>query len=468
MSSKLVLSLVGIAVAGGIAAAASSWYTAQKLDEYVQAGVESINQSHVMRASWYPQLSFPFSRGGVLHIVVLSEQMQENAKMEPVNSGDPESLQRVQEQMAEPQTEERQKPFELYINVSNKMFPFIVKGEATLDMSRGTPYELVQRKAVPPSLPVSMAWTYKAYNQDFDLRLSMERWQVTQPEHSVDVGPAEISLDGNMQDELELNYAWEGVKATSQQPVRSEMEILPLDGVALLRNFSGIWISPEGHAQLNGMRMSDADGKAEMGQLRFDSVMDEAETETGTVLNTKQRVSLADFAIHTPQQQFTINDLSLGLNFSGLNKQGVEELALQARAEKPDFTQMMKSLNKITTKTMRLELAPASMKLNNAAVTASGTLESLPFEVEQLIRASAADTPNPFRYMLQGNFTIAAETNAVRALPAEMRQQISVLQQDGFIKADNKGLSSNLQLQSGQLTANGKNIPLGEFKLQNK
>ena len=88
--------------------------------------------------------------------------------------------------------------------------------------------------------------------------------------------------------------------------------------------------------------------------------------------------------------------------------------------------------------------------------------------MEQLIRASAADTPNPFRYMLQGNFTIAAETNAVRALPAEMRQQISVLQQDGFIKADNKGLSSNLQLQSGQLTANGKNIPLGEFKLQNK
>lgn len=468
MSSKLVLSLVSIAVAGGIAAAASSWYTAQKLDEYVQAGVESINRSNVMRASWYPQLSFPFSRGGVLHIVVLNKQMRDNAIREPVNSGDPESLQRVQEHMSEPLTEDKQKPFDLYINVSNKMFPFIVKGEATLDMSRGTAYELVQRKAVPPSLPVSMAWTYKAYNQDFDLRLSMERWAVTQPAQSVEVGAAEVSLEGNMQDELELNYAWDGVKASDQQPARSELEILPLDGVALLRNFSGIWISPEGHSQLNGMRIVDGDGKAEMGQLRFDSVMDESVTPTGTVLNTKQRISLSDFSIHTPQQQFTINDLSLGLNFSGLNKQGMQELAQQAKAEKPDFMQMMKSLNRITTKTMRLELSPASMKLNKAAVTANGTLESLPFEVEQLIRASAADTPNPFRYMLQGNLSISAESNAILALPTELRQQIAVLQQDGFIKTDSKGLSSNLQLQGGMLTANGKNVPLGELKFLDK
>ena len=468
MSSKLVLSLVGIAVVGGIAAAASSWYTAQKLDEYVQTGVENINRSNVMRASWYPQLSFPFSRGGVLHIVILSKQMQENAKREPVNSGDPESLQRVQEHMSEPMEEEKQKPFDLYINVSNKMFPFIVKGEATLDMTRGTPYELVQRKEVPASLPVSMAWTYKAYNQDFDLRLSMDRWSVQQPARNVEVGAAEISLEGNMQDELELNYAWDGVKASGQQPDRSELQIMPLDGVALLRNFSGIWISPEGHSQLNGMRIADADGKTEMGQLRFDSVMDETVTPTGPVLNTKQRISVSDFSVQTPQQQFTINDLSLGLNFSGLNKQGLEELAQQARAEKPDFMQMMKSLNKITTKTMRLELAPASMKLNKGTVTASGTLESLPFEVEQLIRASAADTPNPFRYMLQGNLTVSAESNAVLALPGEMRQQIAALQQDGFIKADNKGLSSNMQLQGGQLTVNGKNVPLGEFKLQNK
>ncbi|NCB57532.1 MAG: DUF945 family protein [Gammaproteobacteria bacterium] len=468
MSSKIILTVVGVAVAGCVAAAASSWYTAQKLDEYVQAGVEHINRSHVMRASWYPKSSLPFSRGGVLHLVVLNEQMQENLKAGPVDSGDPESLQRVQEQMAEPLPEEKQKPLDLFINVSNSMFPFIVKGEATLDMSRGTASELVQRKAVPVSLPISMTWIYKAYNQDFNLQLSMDRWSVTQPEQNVNVGAAEVSLDGDMREELELNYAWEGVTATSKQPGLSELEIMPLDGIALLRNFSGIWISPEGHMQLNGIRSSGADGKVEMGQLRFDTVMDEAPSETGTMLNMKQRISLSKLYLDTQQERFNIDDFSLGLNFSGLNKQGMEELAQLAQAETPDFIKMMASLNKITTKTMRLELAPSSMKLNNGMITASGKLESLPFEVEQLMRASAADTPNPLRYMLQGDLTIAAESKAVLALPAEMRQQLATYQQQGFISTASTGLSSNMQLRGGELTANGQVIPLQDLRTQSE
>ncbi len=369
--------------------------------------------------------------------------------------------------MAEPLPEEKQKPLDLFINVSNSMFPFIVKGEATLDMTRGTASELVQRKAVPVSLPISMTWIYKAYNQDFNLQLSMERWSVTQPEQSVNVGAAEVSLDGDMREELELNYAWEGVTATSKQP-QSELEIMPLDGVALLRNFSGIWFSPEGHMQLNGMRSSGADGKAEMGQLRIDTVMDESASETGATLNMKQRISLSRLYLDSQQEHFNIDDFSLGLNFSGLNKQGMEEIALLAQAETPDFSKIMASLNKITTKTIRLELVPSSMKLNNAAVTASGKLESLPFEVEQLMRASAADTPNPLRYMLQGDLTIAAESKAVLALPAEMQQQLAAYQQQGFIKTDSTGLSSNMQLRGGELTANGKVIPLKELGTQSE
>ena len=220
--------------------------------------------------------------------------------------------------------------------------------------------------------------------------------------------------------------------------------------------------------QLNGIRSSGADGKVEMGQLRFDTVMDESPSETGTMLNMKQRISLSKLYLDTQQERFNIDDFSLGLNFSGLNKQGMEELAQLAQAETPDFIKMMASLNKITTKTMRLELAPSSMKLNNGMVTASGKLESLPFEVEQLMRASAADTPNPLRYMLQGDLTIAAESKAVLALPAEMRQQLATYQQQGFIRTASTGLSSNMQLRGGELTANGQVIPLQDLRTQSE
>lgn len=464
MSSKITrFTLWGLVAAGCAATIAASWYTIKSLDEHILSSVENINRSGVMRASWYPKSTMPFSRDGVLHLVVINQHMRQNQRAAKVDSNDPESLRAVQDAMAEPLPEEQQKPVELFVNISNTVYPLIVTGDATLDMSRGSMAELVTQQAVPASLPVMLTWKFTAYNQGVDMRLNMDRWTMDHPESTVDVGAAAVMLTGDVKHALEFHYDWQGLKVNSKQPAQGMMEMQPLEGRTLFRRFAGTWISPEGHMTLAGMRFSSPEGQGEMGKFQFDAVLDEAPSETGITLNMKHRISLSKLSVNTPQEKFSVEDLSLGLNLSGLNKQGVEELAQLANGEQPDFMQVMKSLNKITTKSIRLELSPLYLKLNKAIVTASGKLETLPFEVEQLMRASAADTPDPFKYMLQGDLTVSAETNAVLALPAVWQQQIAEFQQQGFIKSDSKGLTSNLLLRAGEVTANGKAIPVTEF-----
>jgi hypothetical protein len=465
MSSIITkFTLWGLVVAGCTATAAASWYTIKSLDERILSSVESINRSGVMRASWYPKSTMPFSRDGVLHLVVINQHMRQNQNAKKVDSNDPESLRAVQDAMAEPLSEEQQKPVELFVNVSNSVLPLIVTGDATLDMSRGSMANLVKQQAVPASLPITLAWKYTAYNQSVDLRLSMDNWMMEHPDNTVKVGAAELILNGDLKNILEFHYGWQGLKVNSKPAAQGNFEIMPLEGSSLWRRFAGTWISPEGHMTLAGMRFSSPDGKGEMGKFQFDASMEESPSETGVTLNFKHRISLLSLLLNTPQDKFSLEDLSLGLNLTGLNKQGFEELAQLADAEKPDFMQMMKSLNKITTKSVRLELAPSRVKLNKAMLMASGKLETLPFEVEQLMRASAADTPDPFKYMVQGDLTISAETNVVLALPPAWQQQVAAFQQQGFIQSDSKGLISNLLLRAGEVTANGKAVPVDEFK----
>lgn len=465
MSSTITKFTVwGLLVAGCAATAAASWYTVKSLDEHILSSVESINRSGVMRASWYPKSTMPFSRDGVLHLVVFNQQMRQNQNAAQVDSDDPESLREVQDAMAEPLPAEQQKPVELFVNVSNSVLPLIVNGDATLDMSRGSMADLVAQQAVPASLPIMLAWKFTAYNQGVDLRLSMDNWMIEHPDNMVKVGAAELTLQGNFKNMLEFHYGWQGLKVNSKPAAQGDLDIMPLDGSMLLRRFARTWISPEGHMTLEGMRFSAPDGKGEMGKFQFDAMMDESPSETGVVLNFKHRISLSNLSLNTPQDKFSLEDLSVGLNFSGLNKQGFEELAQLADAEKPDFMQMMKSLNKITTKSVKLELAPSRVKVNKAMLTASGKLETLPFEVEQLMRASAADTPDPFKYMVQGDLTISAEPKIVSGLTAELQQQLAGLQQQGFIKSDNKGLTSHLLLRGGGLTANGNVVSVNEYR----
>ena len=80
------------------------------------------------------------------------------------------------------------------------------------------------------------------------------------------------------------------------------------------------------------------------------------------------------------------------------------------------------------------------------------------------MRASAADTPDPFKYMVQGDLTVSAESKVVSGLAAEFQQQLAGFQQQGFVKSDSKGLSSHLLLRGGELTANGNVVSVNEYR----
>ena len=96
-----------------------------------------------------------------------------------------------------------------------------------------------------------------------------------------------------------------------------------------------------------------------MGKFQFDAMMDESPSETGVVLNIKHRF-IVEFIAEHPQDKFSLEDLSVGLNL----RRDLKSWNNWRMAE--SFMQMMKSLNKITTKSVKLELAPSRMKLNKA------------------------------------------------------------------------------------------------------
>jgi len=464
MSSKITkFTLIGAVVAGGAATVAGSWYTMKTLDEQISSSVENINRSGVVRASWYPESALPFSRNGVLHLVMVNQRMKENAQSKNIDIDNPESLRAAQDEIHQQIAEGDQKPAEFFIKVSNSILPLIVNGHAALDMSRGVPADLVKQKALPAELPIILSWKYTAYNQGIDLNLSMDHWMLEQPDQTIKVGAAEMTLAGTVKSDLEMHYGWDGINVSGKHPSLPMMEVLPLEGSSLLRRFAGMWISPEGHMTLAGMKFSVDGSKGEMGKLKFDSVVEDESSETGVTLAMTHRISLTKLNIASAQHAFNLEDVSLGFKLAGLNKQGIEELAQQAEAKQPDMMQMMKSLNRITTKSIRLELQPSHVILNKAAITASGKLQTLPFEVEQLMRASAAETADPFKYMVQGDLTVSAESKAVQGLPASAQQQLSSLQQEGFVRADSKGLTTELLLRGGAVTVNGKPVPLPDF-----
>lgn len=460
MSSRITkFTLWGTVVVGCVATLATSWYTVKLVDEQIFKSIEDINRSGVMRASWYPKSSFLFSRDGVLHLVFLNQHMRQNVNVKNIDRTDPEELREVQEQMSEPLSEEEQKPAEVFINISNTVLPLMLKGQASFDMSRGSLAKLVKQQAVPATLPLTLDWKFTAYNQALDLHLNMDEWMLERADNAVKMGALSATLSGNLNDTLLINYGWQGMAINGKPATPYNITLMPLEGNTLMHRFAGMWMSPEGHMTMTGMRFSSADTKGEMGKLQYDTGIDESASETGMTLNLKQQVSLSNFALKSPQQQFRLDDLKLGLNLTGLNKQGLEELAQQMDAKQPDFMQMMKSMNLITSKSVRLELSPLSVKLNNVPLTVKGKLETLPFEVEQLMMAASSDSPDPFKHLVQGDLTISAAANITQGLPAAWLQSLTSLQQQGFIKSDNNQLVSSALLRSGEVTVNGKVLP---------
>ena len=65
--------------------------------------------------------------------------------------------------------------------------------------------------------------------------------------------------------------------------------------------------------------------------------------------------------------------------------------------------------------------------------------------------------------MVQGDLTVSAEPKIVSGLTAELQQQLAGLQQQGFIKSDNKGADEPFAV-TGELTANGNVVPVNEYR----
>lgn len=447
----------GVILLGVVVLLGADWYTARCFDQAMQTQIDQINKGDYIRASWYSSSSLPFSRNGVLHLTVLSKTMQENLRLGHTTL-DMQSLDDSQEQLKEQIARNDDKPADFFFNVTNTVYPLMIKGTLVPDMKRGTLAEWVKSQALPNQLPVVSSWEYSAYSQTIETKVTMDDWFLNRGMSQVKMNAAELTISGTPK-QLVLQYGWNGLVAENKDQQQTQLIIKPVEGHAVLDKFAGIWIQSKGDFKLAGLNFSAGGVRGALGQLSWTAKMYDQMTETGKTMDTKEDIALAGLTLDTPQSHVNVQNASLALVLSGINKDGLESVLNELQKSQPDFTKVMKAANKITTKSIRLTVAPLQMVLNDAPITFNGYVMTTPVEVEQLMLHSNGD----YAYLLRGDGQISVAPALLKTAPASLQPLLAQWVQQGYLKTSEKdGLVAHMVLANSQLAVNDQVVTQAE------
>lgn len=447
----------GVILLGVLVLLGADWYTARTFDQVMRDKIEQLNKGDYIRASWYSSSTWPFSRNGVLHITVLSKTMQENLRLGHATL-DMQSLADSQEQLKEQIARNDDKPADFFLNVTNTVYPLMIKGSLTPDMKRGTLAEWVKAQALPNQLPIVASWQYAAYNQSLDAKLVMDDWFLKRDSVEFKMNAADLSLSGTP-DQMVLQYGWNGLVSENKDQQQTQLIIKPLEGHAVLEKLAGIWVQTKGDFKLSGLNFSAGGARGELGQFTWSGKMYDQMTETGKTLDTKEDLALASLTLDTPQSHLNVQDARLALVLSGVNKDGLESVLNELQKSKPDFAKVMKAANKVSTKSIRLTVAPLQMVLNDAPITVNGYVMTTPVEVEQLMLHGNGD----FSYLLRGDGQISVAPALLKTAPASLQPLLAQWVEQGYLKTiEKEGLVAHVVLANSQLSVNDQVVTMAE------
>ena len=162
--------IVGIAVAAVVAGAAYAggcWYAGSLYDNNINAQLALLNQQKGVKVQWLAGASGLTRRDGVLQVTLLPEFFNHDPSAKPV---------------------------ELFFNVAQGLSPVSLKGEAQLDMTKGSVAPLMQQLQLK-QIPHQLSWSYNVVTKGVTSDLRVDPWKIDAPAAKIDFAKlAAISL----------------------------------------------------------------------------------------------------------------------------------------------------------------------------------------------------------------------------------------------------------------------------------
>ena len=418
--------LVGIAVVAAIAGAAYAggcWYAGSLYDSNITAELAQINQQKGVKAEWLPGAHGLTRRDGVLQVTLQPEFFNQDPAAKPV---------------------------ELFFNVAQGLSPVSLKGEAQLDLTKGSIAPLLQQLQLK-QIPHQLSWSYNVVTKGMTSDLQVDAWKLDSPEAKVDFAKLNIHSEGTFDSNANVTFSWEGVSASNGE--QEQFYVAPAKGHTRLQKEGNAWFSPQSAFELAGFKFIAPDNSVTIDKLVSSGGISEAGADAER-LELMSKLQVAKVQLQSAAFPLEIENLALDLKLSGVDKGSYLTLIEQGSQQKVDEAKAMAAAEQLLKKGLSLSLDNLSLSVNKAPLQAKGGLQlaandklqvnNIPFVISQL----------------KGQLDLNAGKELVAMIP-NGPQMLGPMVSAGFVNQATDGkLSVQLKLADGKTTANGQPLPL--------
>ncbi len=429
--NKTGIGIAAGAVLLGAGYIGACWLTGHIYDEQLNQGLQLWNQQPGVRVDWQASRSGLWHRDGLLHVTLSAERLQQFAPF-------------LQELQREPH------PLELFVQIQQGVGALNIQGEAQLDPTRGSLVSWLQQAKLA-NFPHQLDWRFNALNQHLEGNIRLDPWKLVTEEGRVEFALLKMQVSGTLNQKAEIKLDWDGMSAGDES--RQLVHLAPVRADIQLENNSGLWLSPDYHVELAGVRYVSPEQNYTLQRLAGEGAIQERGSETDRRLNIQFDSKVELVEMKGQQQNLTIDNMALDFNLQDIDKQGYLALLQSQQASKLGQLQALAAMQQIVSKGMVLTLDTLSLDYNKANFHAQGNVALMAdrrpvLGMQQLLAR------------LQAQLDLVARPELVAQVPNGEAMLKPMLSQ-GFVKQAADGtLSSQLKLTGGKATANGITLPL--------
>ena len=413
-----------------------TWFTGHRLDNQIATWLTQTSHIHGVATTWFDQEKNLLTRKATLHILI-SEPVQLLSLIPSLN-GDNQIHRWLQKQTS----------LDLYIVIDHSVLPGVVRGNAHLDLKRGSFAELSEKLNIPHDL----YWNINGFTGDITAGLEMKEWNWLRDEQTWLVAPLHINTEFADSEQINFSVLWQGFQwRNNNQQAQGSLADLSLEGKLLVTD--GLWLMPQTKLELKELEIRQPKRQLMIKQGHW--VMRIGENRDGllSVVDVRSQSDIRSLAYSSQQSDYQLNDLKAGLTLSGVNRQGIESLLMNSGMDATDTAKWKAGLNLITRNGVQFRLDPFDLQLNRQPVKVHGEVTSRPFDISQIHQVES------MRSLLQGDVSI----EIAPTLPQQFSYAANLvpdLISDGYLEQSNSGyISTKIRMVNGKLSANGVAVP---------
>ena len=418
--------IVGIAVAAVVAGAAYAggcWYAGSLYDNNMNAQLAQLNQQKGVKVQWLAGASGLTRRDGVLQVTLLPEFFNQDPSAKPV---------------------------ELFFNVAQGLSPVSLKGEAQLDMTKGSVAPLMQQLQLK-QIPHQLNWSYNVVTKALVSDLRVDPWKIDAPAAKVDFAKLAIHSEGKADSNANIDFNWEGVTASNSE--QEQFYVAAAKGHTQLQKVGNAWFSPQSAFELLNFKFVAPESTLTVDKLVSSGGITENANDAGR-LELMSKFNVGKVALQSPSLPLEIDNLTLDLKLKGVDKASYLSLVEQGSQQKVDEAKAMAAAEQLLKKGLSFSLDNLSLSVNKAQLQAKGGVDLAANDKLQVNNVPQLIS------QLKGQLNLQAGKELVAMIP-NGQQMVGSMVSAGFIKQEADGkLSVEFKLADGKTTANGQPLPL--------